>query len=168
MSTELAARVATLAVAVALLAGCQRPEAAGAPAEAAPQKTRITVWKSPSCGCCGKWVEHLVEHDFDVEVVEEAAMAPMKAHLGIPTELQSCHTAKVDGYLIEGHVPAADIRRLLAEKPAVRGLAVPGMPVGSPGMEMGERFDAFDVLAFGDGQPVRRFARHERASWSVP
>ena len=119
------------------------------PAEVPP----ITVWKSPSCGCCGKWVEHLKEAGFDVEVIDENAMAPLKNHLGVPPDLASCHTAQIAGYLIEGHVPAGDLHRLLRERPKLKGLAVPGMPIGSPGMEMGNRIDPYEVVAYlSDGQ----------------
>lgn len=138
------------------------------PAAPATEAPRITVWKSPSCGCCGKWVDHLEAEGFAVTVVDERAMAPLKSSLDIPPELQSCHTAKVDGYLVEGHVPAGDIRRLLAERPDARGIAVPGMPAGSPGMEVAGRFDAFDVMLFGtEGEPAV-YAHHAAPSWDAP
>ncbi len=121
---------------------------AGVPADA----TDVTVYKSPWCGCCGAWVDHLRDNGFDVRVEEQEDLAPVKARLGVPPELQSCHTAIVDGYAIEGHVPAADIHRLLTERPAAKGLAVPGMPIGSPGMEMDGRQDAYDVILFGNDQ----------------
>lgn len=116
----------------------------------------ITVHKTPWCGCCTDWVEHLQEEGFDVEVHEHEDLSPIRTRLDVPLALGSCHTAEVDGYAIEGHVPATDIRRLLDERPdGVRGLSVPGMPVGSPGMEMGDRQDPYDVIAFGeDGQSV--------------
>lgn len=111
----------------------------------------ITVHKTPWCGCCTDWVEHLRDDGFDVEVHEHEDLSPIRTRLEVPLALGSCHTAEVEGYAIEGHVPASDIRRLLDEKPeGVRGLAVPGMPVGSPGMEMGDRQDPYDVVAFGD------------------
>ena len=113
-----------------------------------PAPTRVEVWKSPTCGCCGDWIAHLREQGFAVSATDTAINA-MRARLGMPEKFASCHTARVGGYLIEGHVPAADIRRLLAEKPAALGLAVPGMPIGSPGMDgpaYGGRRDAFDVL----------------------
>jgi hypothetical protein len=121
----------------------------------------ITVTKDPSCGCCGGWVDHLKAEGFTVEVVETAAVNRVKAKLGVPSELASCHTAEIEGYVIEGHVPAAAIRRLLAEKPQARGLAVPGMPVGSPGMEIdGTAPETYDVVLFGSfGRRV--FARFE-------
>jgi len=116
----------------------------------------ITVHKPPWCGCCGDWVDHLRADGFDVEVHEHEDLSPIRTRLEVPLALGSCHTAEVNGYAIEGHVPAADIRRLLDQRPeGVRGLAVPGMPVGAPGMEMGDRRDPYDVVAFGeDGHHV--------------
>lgn len=157
--------IAALAAAV-LLAACQRDaDAARSQPQAASGAPVVTVWKSPSCGCCGEWVEHLQQAGFAVNVIDEPAMAAVKARHRITPALQSCHTAEVAGYVIEGHVPAPDIRRLLAEHPPVRGLAVPAMPVGSPGMEMGERFDPFEVLAFDDDGTTRVFARHDQPGW---
>ena len=132
-------------------------------ARAADAAAKITVTKDPSCGCCGGWVDHLKADGFAVDVVETAAVNRVKAKLGVPAELAACHTAEVQGYVIEGHVPAAAIRRLLAEKPQARGLAVPGMPVGSPGMEIdGTPPETYDVVLFGDfGRRV--FARFEGA-----
>jgi len=117
----------------------------------------VTVWKSPSCGCCGAWVEHMQAAGFPVTVVETEVMNPVKARLGVPMELASCHTAQVDGYTLEGHVPADAVKRLLAERPQGRGLAVPGMPQGSPGMETGV-VEPYDIVLFGDG-PARLFER---------
>lgn len=108
---------------------------------------RITVWKDPDCGCCGAWVEHLRTNGFSVKVNDVRDMTPHKKRLGVPERLGSCHTAAVGGYTIEGHVPAADLKRLLAERPRGKGLAVPGMPHGSPGMETG-KLDRYDVLLF--------------------
>jgi len=118
--------------------------AAAWPAQAATPLP-IEVFKSPTCGCCGDWVKHLEANGF-VVTVRDVGNAAARARLGIPARLGSCHTAEIDGYAIEGHVPAREIRRLLAEKPRGKGLAVPGMPIGSPGMEQGDRRDAFDVL----------------------
>ena len=113
----------------------------------AQDKRAMTVWKSPWCGCCGNWVKHVEDAGFKVEVKEVEDLDPVKKLAGVPEALQSCHTARVDGYTIEGHVPAADIERLLRERPKVDGLAVPGMPSGSPGMENGVR-DSYDVVTF--------------------
>ncbi len=107
----------------------------------------ITVYKSPTCGCCVKWVRHLQDHGFKVAAINREDMNSVKSAAGIPRRLASCHTAIIDGYVIEGHVPAADIKRLLKERPDVAGLTVPGMPMGSPGME-GPRQDRYDVLTF--------------------
>jgi len=97
--------------------------------------TPVQVWKSPSCGCCKDWIAHLRENGFQVEVQEVSDTSAVRARLGIPMEYGSCHTGLVDGYALEGHVPASDIQRLLRERPAAIGLAVPGMPLGSPGMD---------------------------------
>ncbi|AKJ31313.1 DUF411 domain-containing protein [Caldimonas brevitalea] len=117
------------------------------PAQAAktPQQ-RIEVWKSPTCGCCTAWVEHLQQNGFEVTVHEVEAPGEYRARFGLPDTYGSCHTGRVGGYVLEGHVPAREIVRLLKEKPAAVGLAVPGMPVGSPGMEVGARKDPYDVL----------------------
>lgn len=119
----------------------------------------ITVYKSPTCGCCKKWVEHLRDNGFDVTANDVADMAPHKHAAGVPPALASCHTAKVGGFVIEGHVPAADIRRLLRERPKVRGLAVPGMPAGSPGME-GRYTERYEVLSFTPDGRGSVYARH--------
>jgi hypothetical protein len=119
----------------------------------AAQAASYTMFRDPGCGCCEEWAKH-VRHGMEAEVAvqESADMAAVKNERGVPAELRSCHTMVVDGYVIEGHVPAADIQRLLAERPAgVDGLAVPGMPIGSPGMEVGNRTQPFQVIAFGDG-----------------
>lgn len=108
----------------------------------------VTVFKSPTCGCCGNWVTHMREAGFLVEVRDVADVAPIKAEHGVPDQLASCHTAVVDGYVLEGHVPADLVRRLLAERPAARLLAVPGMPLGSPGMEQGGRAVPYDVILY--------------------
>ena len=107
----------------------------------------ITVYKSPTCGCCSKWVEHLQDNGFEVKTVDLSDMRMIKSMSGVKPEYASCHTAKVDGYVIEGHVPASDVKRLLKERPAVTGLSAPGMPMGSPGME-GPRSDPYEVITF--------------------
>ncbi|MEO7940811.1 MAG: DUF411 domain-containing protein [Burkholderiaceae bacterium] len=113
------------------------------PAFAAVQ---LQVYKNPDCGCCTGWVDHLKAAGFSVTVTDVANTAPIRQRLGLPERFAGCHTAVVDGYVIEGHVPAAEVRRLLASRPKAIGLAVPGMPVGSPGMEMGARRDRYAVL----------------------
>ncbi len=122
--------------------------------------TRVTVWRDPSCGCCTGWVAHLRAEGFSVEDQVVRDLGPVRARLNTPSDLLSCHAGAAEGFAFEGHVPAAAIRRLLAERPAgVRGLAVPEMPLGSPGMEVpGQAPDTYDVMAFGTG-PHRRFMR---------
>ncbi|MBF0307405.1 MAG: DUF411 domain-containing protein [Alphaproteobacteria bacterium] len=109
----------------------------------------MTVWKSPSCGCCGAWVEHIRAAGFKVVVRDVEDVTPIKRANGVTPELASCHTAVIDGYVVEGHVPADSLKRLLAKRPAVKGIAVPGMPMGSPGME-GPGKDAYEVVVFDD------------------
>jgi hypothetical protein len=122
-----------------------------APARAATSLPQVAVTKDPSCGCCEAWVAHLRKEGFPVDVTE-GPVNPLKTQLGVPRELASCHTAQVGGYVIEGHVPASSIRRLLSEKPRATGLAVPGMPVGSPGMEVeGMAPETYEVVLFGPG-----------------
>lgn len=145
-----------VAAAPALLA------AYGATRAVAEELPAMTVFRDPSCGCCHKWVEHVRADGFSVAVHDAASMKAVKARLGVPAELASCHTAEVGGYVIEGHVPAVAIRRLLVERPQGRGLAVPGMPIGSPGMEGGVP-EAYDVVLFGGGEP-RVFGRFREAS----
>lgn len=124
---------------------------------------RIIVSKDPTCGCCTGWVDHLRREGFTAEVVETPEINRVKVRLGVPQDLASCHTAEVGGYVIEGHVPADAIRRLLAEKPPGRGLAVPGMPMGSPGMEMdGMAPDTYEVVLFGPSGRTT-FARYQGA-----
>jgi hypothetical protein len=114
----------------------------------------IDVYKSPTCGCCSKWIDHLKASGFAVRSHDTADVVRHKIRLGIPQGYDSCHTAEVGGYVIEGHVPAKDIKRLLKEKPVARGLTVPGMPIGSPGMEQGGHKDVYDVILLGkDGTP---------------
>jgi hypothetical protein len=119
----------------------------------------LNVYSDPSCGCCGAWVHYMRAQGYTVTVHQDQPMAAVKARFGVPPDAMSCHTAVIDGYVIEGHVPVEDIRRLLVERPNARGLAVPGMPLGSPGMEVGapERYDV--VLINQDGSS-RVFATH--------
>jgi hypothetical protein len=131
------------------------------PAFAQADLPKVLVTKDPNCGCCGGWVDHMKAAGFPVEVVTTPQVNRVKARLGVPDDLASCHTAEVSGYVIEGHVPADAVKRLLAEKPQAKGLAVPGMPVGSPGMEIeGMAPDTYDVVLFGpSGQTT--FARYQ-------
>jgi hypothetical protein len=132
---------------------------AAAPSNPAPEPTRITVYKDPSCGCCKNWIEHLLKHGYKVDAKDTPAMADVKRALGVPEALTSCHTAVVNGYLIEGHVPAADIARLLKQKPKIAGLAVPGMPMGAPGME-GPTSQHYQVLSFDKSGKTKVFATY--------
>lgn len=118
----------------------------------------IKVYKSPTCGCCGDWIDHLEENGFEVDVTDTNDMNTIKQDAGLTPQLASCHTAFIDDYVIEGHVPATDIRRLVEKKPMAHGLSVPGMPAGSPGMEMGDRKDNYQVLLFNKAGQTRVFA----------
>jgi hypothetical protein len=121
----------------------------------------VTVYKNAQCGCCRGWVEHLRKEGFDVTAKDVDDLTAIKSKLGVPAALGSCHTATVGAYVVEGHVPASDIRKLLAQKPKVAGIGVPGMPMGSPGMEMpGVPADKYDVVAFAKDGKQRVFASH--------
>jgi len=157
MNTTLPTRRGLLAglAAGALLAYSRPLRAQGLP--------KIVVSKDPSCGCCTGWVDHLRQAGFTADVFETSEINRVKVRLGVPNDLASCHTAEIGGYVIEGHVPADAIKRLLAEKPAGKGLAVAGMPMGSPGMEMeGMAPDTYDVVLFGPSGN-QTFARYEGA-----
>lgn len=140
-----------------------------APVPVAPSKVepaaaalpRVLVHKSASCGCCALWVDHMREAGFEVEVDDRDDITPIKERLGVPYGHGSCHTAEVGGYFIEGHVPAADVKRLLAERPDAKGLVLPGMPLGSPGMEVpsGE-VQPYVVYLVGKDGVVRPYAQH--------
>jgi hypothetical protein len=123
----------------------------------------MVVTRDPSCGCCSAWVDHIRSTGFQVEVIESNDLAALKLRLGIPGHLAACHTAEIGGYVLEGHVPAPAIERLLVERPAATGLVVPGMPVGSPGMEVsGAQDERYEVILFGlPGQRV--YARFQGA-----
>jgi len=125
----------------------------------------VTVSKSPTCGCCAHWVDHLRDNGFRVEVNDTHDLRSVKQDAGVPYSLRSCHTATVDGFSVEGHVPAADIHRMLEESPNIGGIGVAGMPAGSPGMEMGARKDAFRVMAFGSGAVIDEFNQYTPSAW---
>lgn len=124
--------------------------------------TPIVVYKDASCGCCSKWVEHLQASGFTASVTNSSDMSSIKARYHVPDPLKSCHTAIVGGYVVEGHVPAADIRRLLNEKPKVVGLTIPGMPASAPGMDA-KPFVPYEVLSFDAKGSTATFAKHARA-----
>ena len=132
----------------------------GSPALAA--NPTIEVWKSTTCECCGNWVKHLEANGFDVKVnsADTSMLDRVRKGAGISDKLAACHTAKMDGYFIEGHVPGTDIKRLMDEKPDAIGLTVPGMPIGSPGMEQGTEFDKYNVLLIKKDGTTEVFASH--------
>jgi hypothetical protein len=148
-------RVGTIA-AVATLSSAWAPAAVAEP----PVSVKVTVFKDPGCGCCKEWVEHLRKHAFDVVAKDTSDVAAVKRAARVPEQLHSCHTAFVNGYVVEGHVPAADIQRMLMERPKIAGIATPGMPVGSPGMEIGNRKDRYVVVAFTRDGTTKVFASH--------
>jgi hypothetical protein len=138
-----------------VLAAQQKPAATAA--------TKVTVYKTSSCGCCKLWVDHLKASGFDVQAmdVSSADVRSVSKAAGLPDNGVSCHTAKVGNYVVEGHVPASDIQRMLKEKPAIAGIAAPGMPMGSPGMEQGGAKEAYDVVAFTKDGKMSVFAKHK-------
>lgn len=122
---------------------------------------QVTVYRSPSCSCCGNWLEHIQKHGFKISAdIKTDDMDAVKQKYNLPLELASCHTAIIDGYVMEGHIPAEDIKHFLQQKPQLAGLAVPRMPIGSPGMESGNTQDSFNVMAFnhqGESQVFRKY-----------
>jgi hypothetical protein len=119
----------------------------------------MVVYKTPTCGCCSAWVDHAKRAGFRTSIRDLPDLSEVKATFGVPAALQSCHTATVGGYVVEGHVPLDLVSRLLAERPKMAGIAVPGMPAGSPGMEVGNRKDPYDVVLFDRAGKTRLFAR---------
>jgi hypothetical protein len=127
---------------------------------AAPDAPVVDVYKSPTCGCCSKWIDHLKANGFTVRSHDTSDVVAHKVRLGVPYGYGSCHTAEVGGYVVEGHVPAKEVRRLLKEKPLARGLVVPAMPMGSPGMEAGGRKDAYDVFLVNKDGSTQTYAHY--------
>ena len=128
---------------------------------AAQRGAAVQVYKDPTCGCCALWVEHLRKAGFTATVTDVDDMAAIKAKYGVPGRVRSCHTALVGGYVLEGHVPAEDVQRLLRQRPGIVGVGVPGMPIGSPGMEVaGVKPQKYDVLAFNKAGETHVFASH--------
>ena len=127
---------------------------------AAQSLPTITVFKSPTCGCCTGWVKHLEENGFKVKSLNVEDVTVYKKQADVPYGMGSCHTAFVGDYAVEGHVPAADIKRMLSEKPAIRGLTVPGMPMGSPGMDFGPQKDAYKTYSYTESGQTKVFASH--------
>ena len=125
------------------------------------EPVEIMVYRSPTCGCCSKWIAHLKENNFKVEDIVTKDVQTIKDKYGVPKAMASCHTAIVNGYVVEGHVPANDIKALLKIKPSIVGISVPGMPVGTPGMEMGNRKDAYKVVGFDKNNQYQIFNSYE-------
>lgn len=149
-------RTATIAAAAMLLVGSLGAKAQG-------QQATVEVYKSATCGCCSRWVDHLRSHGFVVRTTDTEKLDELKSTRGIPRQVRSCHTAIVGGYVVEGHVPADDVKRLLKERPALAGIGVAGMPIGSPGMEVpGMKGQPFDVIGFSKDGSTRVFASHGR------
>jgi len=138
-------RLATTVIAPLLLVSLGACAQEPAPPEPEPLPL-VIVYKSPACGCCLAWAEHMQSSGFPLEMHDVQDLSAIKAEAGVPAGMGSCHTARVAGYFLEGHVPADDVKRLLSEKPDALGLAVPGMPLGSPGMVQGERRQPYDVM----------------------
>lgn len=151
--------VAVIAANVVAFAQPKTQARTAAPKPAATAKTAVTVYKTATCGCCGNWVQYMNTQGYACTVTNLADLDDVKVKNGVPANLQSCHTSLVGGYVIEGHVPAEDIQRLLREKPAIVGLAAPGMPAGSPGMDV-PGSPAYDVIAFEKDGRQRVYARH--------
>ena len=154
MRLIIAATSTLLVASLGLAMAAQQKSAGTAPS--------VVVYKSATCGCCSSWIAHLRANGFQVEAHDlgDAELRAVGKGAGVTDNLASCHTAKVGGYIVEGHVPAADIQRMLKEKPAIAGIAAPGMPMGSPGMEQGGRKDPYDVIAFTKAGKTSVFAKH--------
>lgn len=157
MNTPLILRFAGLAAIASLSSALA---VAAEPRQGKSTQPQMTVFKDPNCGCCKAWVEYVRKHAFTVMTKDTSDLTAIKHSARVPADHRSCHTAFVNGYVIEGHVPVEDIKRLLAEKPKIAGLAVGGMPIGSPGMEVGNRKEPYDVFAFTRDGTTRVFAKH--------
>jgi hypothetical protein len=153
-STQILALAAAL-VTISLTTAAVPSDSSAPPAK----KPTITVYKDPNCGCCKNWIAYLAKHGYTVVAKDTPDMTEIKHSLGVPNALTACHTAVVNGYLIEGHVSAEDIDRLLAQKPTIAGIAVPGMPMSSPGMD-GPRTQGYQVLSFDKTGKTKVFASH--------
>jgi len=148
-----------------VLTGCsaaQPPQAQSveAVADQVAMNSALTVFRSPTCGCCHQWIEHMEAAGFTVKDNVTENMTAIKKQYGVPANLASCHTTIVDDYVVEGHIPAEDVQRLLAEKPDIAGIAVPGMPIGSPGMESGDYVEPYTVFSFTESGETAAFAEH--------
>lgn len=130
------------------------------PTEIVATTSEITVFRSPTCSCCAQWIEHMETSGFQVRDNVTEDLTAIKEQYGVPANLASCHTTVVDGYVVEGHVPAEDVQRLLTEQPSIAGIAVPGMPIGSPGMESGNYVEPYTVFSFTESGETSTFAEH--------
>ena len=120
----------------------------------------IVVYKNPECGCCTKWVKYLQDNNYNVTIEHTRDVLAVKKRLGVPEKLAACHTAVIDGYVVEGHITHRDIKRLLLFRPDIKGIAVPGMPVGTPGMESGSTVQPYNVMSFDEHGTVEVFVEH--------
>lgn len=156
-------RISHIALAVSAIAVSGLGLVAYAQPKPASSRSNVAVvYKTSSCGCCKMWVEHLKKNGFEIEAndVSAAQVRSVSQSAGLSEDNTSCHTARIGGYIVEGHVPAADIQRMLKQKPAIAGIAAPGMPMGSPGMEQGGRKEPFEVIAFTKDGKTSVFAKH--------
>lgn len=151
-----------IAIVLALAAGATFGVSAVAQQpKATPGKPAMTVYKSPTCGCCSKWIQHMRDEGFEVKSTDVPDVNPIKKENGVPSDAWSCHTALVSGYVLEGHVPVSAVRKLLKEKPKVAGIAVPGMPMGSLGMEVPSgQVEAYNVVSFDKAGKMTVFEKH--------
>ena len=158
---EMRTKPFVMAMSAVVFAGMAAISAQPQPASAALPK--VTVYKTSSCGCCRLWVDHLKKSGFDVQSMDVSAgdVRAISKAAGLKDQDTSCHTAKIGNYTVEGHVPADDIKKMLKEKPAIAGLAAPGMPMGSPGMEQGNAKEAYDVIAFKKDGTSTVYAKHK-------
>ncbi|NOT10326.1 MAG: DUF411 domain-containing protein [Methylococcaceae bacterium] len=154
--------IAFWVVCLLLINACVRTESAfSTPRSVAGKPIDIVVYRSPTCGCCRKWMEHLEENNFNVKEIRTSETQAIKDKYDVTQDMASCHTAIVDGYVVEGHVPANDILFLLKSRPKVVGITVPAMPIGTPGMEMGDEKDAYDVMSFDREKHYRIFKSYK-------
>jgi hypothetical protein len=153
----------TIAIAAIAVAGLAYGAAAQQKTGAAGALPKVTVYKTSTCGCCRLWVDHMKANGFDVQAMDVSAadVRGISKAAGLRDQDSSCHTAKIGAYTVEGHVPAADIKRMLKEKPAIAGIAAPGMPMGSPGMEQGNAKEPYDVIAFKKDGTSTVYAKHK-------
>jgi len=165
MTRNIAFAVAALALSGAVYiannGGVRLQTSLQASAQQKPAAPLVEVFKSPTCGCCVNWVKHMQANGFIVRTTEMNDLTQVKKSRGVPDQVQSCHTAVVNGYVVEGHVPAADVQRLLKEKPEIAGIAVGGMPIGSPGMDFpGTKAQPYNVVSFDKNGATRVYAKH--------